>query len=158
MSTPVSQSMYLDGAPVSFRQAYKTALQAAFIYHGRASRSAYWWFVLVVALAYLAIALASALLHVYNGKGDVAAGIIIGILLLGMIYPGLATVALTIRRLHDTDRSGWWYLILLLPYVGVIILVVILARGGTPGPNRYQPGAVPLVMVRPGRTPRVPRH
>lgn len=44
------------------------------------------------------------------------------------------------RRLHDTDRSGWWYLIGLIPYVGIIILLVILAGKGTPGPNRYDAG------------------
>ena len=146
MGAPVSKSMYLNGAPVGFPQASKAALQTAFIYQGRASRSAYWWFAL--ALAYTAILLAAVLLRANHGAG----AIIISILGFGMIYPFMASLALTVRRLHDTDRSGWWYLIALVPYVGVIILVVILARAGTPGPNRYQPGAVPLVTVKPGRT------
>lgn len=153
MSPPVNQSMYLNGAPVSFREAIKAALKATFIYEGRASRSAYWWFVLAMALAYLAIALASFALHANNGKGSAAAHIVIGILLLGMIYPGLAAIALTVRRLHDTDRSGWWYFILVVPYVGAIILVVILALAGTPGLNRYQAGMSPT--GRPVRAPRI---
>jgi uncharacterized membrane protein YhaH (DUF805 family) len=41
-----------------------------------------------------------------------------------MIYPGLAAIALPVRRLHDTDRSDWWYLVGVIPYVGLIILVV----------------------------------
>ena len=41
------------------------------------------------------------------------------------------------RRLHDTDRSGWWYLITLVPFVGGIVLLVFTLLKGTPGPNRF---------------------
>jgi uncharacterized membrane protein YhaH (DUF805 family) len=68
-----------------------------------------------------------------------------------MIYPGLAAIALPVRRLHDTDRSDWWYLVGVIPYLGLIILVDILAGQGTPGPNRYD--ATSLVIVKPGPMP-----
>jgi uncharacterized membrane protein YhaH (DUF805 family) len=147
MSAPAIQSRYPDGAPVSFGEAIKAALRNGFTYRGRASRSAYWWFFLAVTLAYVAIWLISVLLTATTSR--TWAGLDIGLLSLAMIYPGLAAIALTVRRLHDTDRSGWWYLIGLIPYVGIIILLVILAGKGTPGPNRYDEGTV-QVVGRPG--------
>jgi uncharacterized membrane protein YhaH (DUF805 family) len=55
---------------------------------------------------------------------------------LAVLIPGLAVA---VRRLHDTDRTGWWILIGLIPIVGFIVLIVFLATDGTPGPNRYGP-------------------
>ena len=52
-------------------------------------------------------------------------------------YLALTVLALLVRRLHDTDRSGWWILIGLVPYVGGIILLVFTVLKGTAGPNRY---------------------
>lgn len=54
-------------------------------------------------------------------------------------------LAAGVRRLHDTGRSGWWLLVSLVPIVGGIILLVLLASAGEPGPNRYgpPPGEVP---------------
>jgi uncharacterized membrane protein YhaH (DUF805 family) len=147
MSALAIQPRYLHGAPVSFGEAVKAALRNGFTYRGRASRSAFWWFFLAVTLAYVAIWLIAVLLAASTSR--TGAGLVVGLLSLAMIYPGLAAFALTIRRLHDTDRSGWWYLIGAVPYVGVIILLVILAGRGTPGPNRYDEGAV-QVVGRPG--------
>jgi uncharacterized membrane protein YhaH (DUF805 family) len=42
-----------------------------------------------------------------------------------------------IRRLHDSDRSGWWWLIGLIPIIGTIVLIVFYCLPGTPGPNKY---------------------
>jgi uncharacterized membrane protein YhaH (DUF805 family) len=62
--------------------------------------------------------------------------------ILGMIYslavlcPG---IAVSIRRLHDTNRSGWWALIGLVPIVGAIVLLVFMAQEGQPGSNQYGP-------------------
>lgn len=138
-----------EWSPGQLRKAIKAALRNGFTYRGRASRSAYWWFFLAVTLGYVAIWLISVLLTTTTSR--TWAGLIIGLLSLAMIYTGLAAIALTVRRLHDTDRSGWWYLIGAIPYVGVIILVVILAGQGTPGPNRYD--ATSLVIVQPGPMP-----
>jgi uncharacterized membrane protein YhaH (DUF805 family) len=51
----------------------------------------------------------------------------------------LPTLAVAIRRLHDTNRSGWWILIGLIPLVGWIILIVWYCEAGTPGANRFGP-------------------
>jgi len=59
--------------------------------------------------------------------------------MLAMLVPWLAV---TVRRLHDTDRSGWWLLILFVPLIGQIILFVFLVTGGTRGPNRFGPDPV----------------
>ena len=49
----------------------------------------------------------------------------------------VVSLPLTIRRLHDTDRSGWWVLIALVPFVGWIVLLVFACLAPTPGPNRF---------------------
>jgi uncharacterized membrane protein YhaH (DUF805 family) len=56
-----------------------------------------------------------------------------------ILYIGLflTSLSLTVRRLHDTERSGWWYLITLMPFVGGIVLLVFTLLEGTPGPNRF---------------------
>jgi uncharacterized membrane protein YhaH (DUF805 family) len=74
----------------------------------------------------------------FVGLGDPEAGI--G--LLSVIY-GLAvlipSIAVGVRRLHDTDRSGWWLLISLIPLIGGIVLLVFFVLDGTPGENRFGP-------------------
>src|SRR5215204_5898732 len=57
------------------------------------------------------------------------------------LQPGvlIPTLAVTVRRLHDIDRSGWWILIGLVPLIGVIVLLVFALLDGTPGDNRYGP-------------------
>ena len=60
--------------------------------------------------------------------------IILAIFALAVILPALAV---TVRRLHDTNRSGWWILVNLIPYVGGLVLLVLCAFAGTSGPNRY---------------------
>jgi uncharacterized membrane protein YhaH (DUF805 family) len=66
--------------------------------------------------------------------------------LLALLY-GLAlfvpNIAVTARRLHDTDRSGWWQLLILIPLIGFIILVVFLGQEGERESNRF--GAIPKV-------------
>lgn len=49
----------------------------------------------------------------------------------------LPSIALTVRRLHDTDRSAWWLLILLIPFIGAITLLVYSAQDSMPGQNQY---------------------
>jgi uncharacterized membrane protein YhaH (DUF805 family) len=65
---------------------------------------------------------------------------------LAVFLPGLGV---DIRRLHDTDRSGWWVLLGLIPLAGGLALLVLFALAGTPGPNRYgpSPSATPVEQV-----------
>ena len=105
-------------------------------FNGRAGRSEYWFFylfnVLLVIAAILVIGIVGAITH---------AGILTGLLYLvfvvaslGLILPG---IAVTIRRLHDTDHSGWWVWIALVPLLGVILLIVWYCTQGTSGPNKF---------------------
>lgn len=55
---------------------------------------------------------------------------------IAVIFPALSV---SVRRLHDTDHSGWWLLIILLPIIGALILLLWMVREGTPGPNKYGP-------------------
>ena len=97
-------------------------------FSGRAGRAEYWWFVLanlIITLVLSALSRASWLFAVVSLGYSIA-----------LIVP---SIAVGIRRLHDTGRSGWWLLIILVPLAGIIVLVVFLATEGEPGPNRYGP-------------------
>lgn len=93
-------------------------------FNGRAHREEFWMFILINFLVSLVI------------------GFIPVVRLLSFVYalavfvPSLAVGA---RRLHDTDRSGWWQLLALVPFIGVIALIILDALDGTPGENRYGP-------------------
>jgi uncharacterized membrane protein YhaH (DUF805 family) len=56
---------------------------------------------------------------------------------LGSLALFLPTLAVAVRRLHDTDRTGWWILIGLIPLIGWIIYLVFMCQRGTEGPNRF---------------------
>jgi uncharacterized membrane protein YhaH (DUF805 family) len=92
---------------------------------GRARRAEYWQFALVHVIALIVLFAI-----------DAAIGTSVPYLLytLAALIPGLAV---GVRRLHDTDRSGWWLLISLVPLVGVIVLLVFLCAAGGPGANKY---------------------
>jgi len=51
----------------------------------------------------------------------------------------LPSLAMGVRRLHDTDRSGWWWLLSFIPLIGIIVLIVFWCFEGTRGPNRFGP-------------------
>ena len=61
-------------------------------------------------------------------------GVFTAIVTLGLLLP---SVSVLVRRLHDTDRSGWWALIILVPIIGAIALLVFVCIGGTAGGNRF---------------------
>lgn len=94
----------------------------------------YWYFVLFNILASIVLGAIDGLLGT-SGSG-MGAGLLSGIYGLAVLIPSLAV---TVRRLHDTDRSGWWILIVLVPLIGTIVLLVFALLEGTPGSNRYGP-------------------
>jgi len=67
--------------------------------------------------------------------GETIGGLLIGVFYLGIIIP---SIAIAIRRLHDLDKSGWFYLLALVPLVSLILLVWFCMKG-TDGPNRFGP-------------------
>lgn len=96
------------------------------LFEGRAGRAEYWWF-------FLANFLIGLVIQVLAGVSD-ALVILSVIYSLALLIPGLAVA---VRRLHDTNKSGWWILISLVPLVGIIVLIVFLATDGDPGANQY---------------------
>lgn len=113
-------------------EAVRSVLSQYANFSGRARRSEYWWFhvftvVVVLLLGGLDLALgADGLVYMVGGVG----------LTLGLMVPALAVI---VRRLHDTGRSGWWYLVAFIPFIGAIVVLIALATDGQPGDNQYGP-------------------
>ena len=97
-------------------------------------RVEYWTFYLVNFAVSLGISIIGAL----SGGGAAAAALnMVGwIYSLAVLVPG---VAVTVRRLHDTNHSGWWTLIVFVPLIGVIILLIWVLTDSQPGANQYGP-------------------
>jgi uncharacterized membrane protein YhaH (DUF805 family) len=93
---------------------------------GRAGRAEFWWYFLANIIVYIVLNILIAISSIF--------WVLYVIYALAVLIPG---IAVGIRRLHDTDKSGWWLLISLIPLVGIIVLIVFWATEGTPGPNRY---------------------
>ena len=91
-------------------------------FSGRACRSEYWWFLLFQFIVEIILLIAFPILYV--------------IFFLGTILPYLAVA---VRRLHDTGRSGWWMLIGLVPFIGGVFLLVFFVSEGEWGDNKYGP-------------------
>lgn len=104
-------------------------------FSGRARRKEYWMFVLFqLIFVFVAIGLDNLLGFTFGAEYGFGVGIFYIILLLGTLIPGLAV---SVRRLHDTGKSGWWYLINLIPYVGAIIFLVLVAMDSERGRNKW---------------------
>ena len=113
---------------------YLSALKKYAVFTGRARRREYWFFQLINGLILIA------LIFVEHKPGTVSLrpslGFLSGLFVLAMFLPSLGVL---VRRLHDTGRSGWWFLIGLIPLVGPIILLVFTLLDSQPGTNQYGP-------------------
>lgn len=112
---------------MGFGQAVSTGFSKYVNFSDRASRSEYWYWTLFVFLV-------SIVTTIIDKQLDT--GIVSTIVTIATFLPGLAV---SVRRLHDIDRSGWWLLISLIPLVGLIVLLVFNCTAGTAGPNKYGP-------------------
>ncbi len=111
---------------------YMEALRKYAIFSGRSRRKEYWWFLLfhiIISIVLVVIDGAIGTLSVEAGMG-----------LLGSVYALavlIPSIAVSVRRLHDTDRSGWWLLIALIPLIGALVLLVFMVQDSNPGQNRF---------------------
>ncbi len=96
------------------------------VFSGRATRSEYWYFVLINIIV--------SIILVFTDKILRDSGLLNGIYSLAVFLP---SIAVTARRLHDADRTGWWQLLFVIPIIGFIVLIIFLAMDGTPYENRY---------------------
>lgn len=121
---------------MSFIESIKSVFSQYVGFSGRARRSEYWWFALFVFI----IEFVLAFLGKMNGAGDIQGmnifTILTGIFCLAIFLPSLAV---TIRRLHDTGKSGWWVLLYLIPVIGEVIILIFCLFDSEPGVNKYGP-------------------
>ena len=124
---------------------YLLAWQRATDFSGRSRRTEYWMFQLFNVLVGLALGLVAFAVGATSSEQDglKVFTICVGIFGLVSFIPALS---ITIRRLHDTGRSGWWYLIAFVPLIGVLILFVFTLLDSDPDRNEYGPN------------PKVPGH
>lgn len=112
---------------MDFKTSVQTCLQKFVTFSGRAARPEYWWFQLFLLIAGFVLGVLSAAL-------PSAIAWIATLASIALLVPG---VAVTIRRLHDLDRTGWWLLIVFVPLIGLIVLFIFSLSRGTEGPNRF---------------------
>ncbi|OIQ77104.1 inner membrane protein YhaI [mine drainage metagenome] len=110
---------------MTFTRAISSGFENYTVFRGRAARSEYWYWTLFSFLVAWGA---------YFVDGAIGSSLVSPLASLALFLPG---IAVTVRRLHDTDRSGGWFWICLVPIVGWIILIVFLATEGTPEANRF---------------------
>ncbi len=109
-------------------------------FSGRARRKEYWMFTLINFI------IAAVLYAIFLATRSTVVDILLIVYFLGVLIPG---IAVTVRRLHDTGRTGAWYFIAFVPFIGGIWLLVLTILEGNSGPNEYgaDPKAVPVPAV-----------
>ena len=114
---------------MTFSESVSTCFSKYFVFKGRASRSEYWWFQLIVTPSFV----------ISDFTETDISYLFLGIALVTLI----PAISVGVRRLHDTNRSGFFLLIGFIPFIGSLILLFFLIPEGTKGKNKY--GANPLV-------------
>lgn len=121
---------------MNFGEAIASGFRNYVTFSGRAVRSEYWYWVLFA----LILGIVTGILdRAVFPDSETAAGPINTIANVIILLPSLA---IGVRRLHDIDRSGWWYLIVF-TIIGIIPLIYWACQPGTPGPNRFGPPQAP---------------
>ena len=100
-------------------------------FSGRARRKEYWMFVLINLVVSVVLALIDGLI---GSVSETGMGLLSSVYSIGVLIPSLA---LSVRRLHDTGRTGWWVLISIIPVIGAVVLLVFMLLDSEPGSNRY---------------------
>ncbi|TKD18060.1 DUF805 domain-containing protein [Rhodobacter capsulatus] len=126
--------------------AVRTCFSKYVTFSGRASRPEYWWFVLFTLICFVVLSVIETRFLGYGtvsrGEGSWAwqsnGGPLSGLFALGIFLP---TLAVAVRRLHDSGKSGWWLLIQLVPLIGALVLLYHFVQPSQVGPNRF--GAAP---------------
>jgi uncharacterized membrane protein YhaH (DUF805 family) len=116
-------------------QWYIDVIKKYAVFDGRARRKEFWMFTLVSAVIAIILGILDRILGTDFGNSRTNGGLLWSIYYLAVLLP---TLGVSWRRLHDTNRSGWWML-LYLTCVGIIVLIVFWALEGTPGDNKYGP-------------------
>lgn len=113
---------------------YLSALRKYATFAGRARRREYWSFVLFSLVIVVALTIVDMAAGLWNY--DARIGALSALYLVATLLPGLAVA---VRRLHDTGRTGWWLLVGFVPVIGNIVLLVFFLLDSTPGDNQFGP-------------------
>src|SRR3954447_9172658 len=113
---------------------YLEVLKKYAVFSGRARRKEYWMFFLINLIISVVLIAIDNLIGTFRAQAGV--GLLQGIYSLAVLIPSLAV---TVRRLHDTGRTGWWILIGLIPVIGGIVLLIFMVLDSEPGANQYGP-------------------
>lgn len=123
---------------MNFPRAIASGFTNYVTFKGRSSRAAYWYWVLFYVLLDIACAIIDSAFFidpiaeaVERSRGPIE--------LIFLLLTALPTIAVSVRRLHDIDRRGWWVLIGVIPIIGLIVLVIWYCTQGTEGDNRFGP-------------------
>jgi uncharacterized membrane protein YhaH (DUF805 family) len=109
---------------------YLDVLKNYAVFEGRARRMEYWMFT----LWNTAVAL---LLFLIGAAAGGQTGFVLNMMYAFAVLP--PSLAVAVRRLHDTDRSGWWLCLVVIPFVGSLVLLVFLVTDSQPGTNQFGP-------------------
>ena len=107
---------------------YIEVLKKYAVFSGRARRKEYWMFVLFYIIFGIILGIIEGIIGI--------SGILTGLYCLALLIP---SIAVSVRRLHDIGRTGWWVLICLVPIVGSIVLLIFMLLDSQPGDNQYGP-------------------
>ena len=110
------------------------ALKKYAVFGGRSRRREYWFFTLFSLIITVVLSIIDRVTGTFDSSAGI--GLLSGIFSLAILIP---SIAVSVRRLHDIDRTGWWFLLWLVPVIGAIVLLIFAVQDGTPGGKRFGP-------------------
>ncbi len=110
---------------------YLAVLKKYAVFQGRARRQEYWYFFLFNIVIAIALGMLDGIL---DTPGTPESGLLSTLYSLAILVP---SIAVGVRRLHDSGRKGWWMLIGLLPLIGALVLLYFFIQDSQPGSNEY---------------------
>ena len=119
---------------MTFGESVSICIKKYFVFEGRASRSEYWWFQLIVSPSY----------YISTFMQNELAYFFLGITLFTLI----PAISAGVRRLHDTNRSGFFLLLSFIPFIGGIILLFFFITEGTKGKNKFGPDPLKKIVKK----------
>ena len=120
---------------MTFGESVSTCVKKYFVFKGRASKSEFWWFQLIWVVSYIVMIISN---------NEAIAFICLGII----IFIAIPLISVGVRRLHDTNKSGFYYLLSLIPFIGGLILLFMMIADGTKGKNQYGPDPLKKVVKK----------
>ena len=122
---------------MTFSQSIKSVFSKYADFSGRATRSEYWYFYLFNFLVFMVYYIALFAMLVSGSRDSSAAGYLSVMIIIYALVMTIPSLAVTVRRLHDTGHSGWWIFLNLIPVIGSIVLFIWFITDSDPDTNEY---------------------